>query len=837
MILAKHKFGFNFYEDETSFEKIKGCKNYPEDFYNEIFVLAKSTKNKQIRTECANIIKKQAPEALQLAFKSRKKITTIQDSQSFNKKLIAILEYGVLSEDLDLFKLYTLVCKRLTLSLEYRSKEVIELFIETPRLLSQFNGVKELTISTSRQKESFSSVVNNITQLTSLEKLELEIDYKYIPEELERLVNLKEFILTAPNLVWIPVGITKLKALKKLEFRGSFPFGDDDPNANIVNFTWLTELTSLKHLKIGSFTVQDLSDVELPASLKKLELFRLENLTALPETLGHLPKLKTLRLSGMRELEHFPASVSEFKTLEVLEVIHLSKLKKVPASFIFGPNIKRLLGLYTEFMPYGVTPVTKLKRIVFTHPELLSFVLDNALSFPNLKEIEITCDAPQRRSAHTLSAFKKLKNLKYKLAHHLEWVLEGIHECKKLEDVFIYGIYNGADAEITNANVANFPQSFSRIEHLQTLKVHSAKALVLNTDYLPIKTDSLTITDIKVIEPGIENFEVNHIKVTDTPITALQKFYSVIRAKKIELDDVNSVKNETLDFDTFKAPESFKDFIFNSNVKGLDKALKALCNLQSLTIDFNKDNAKQNNGLTAYTHHNLKNLTIKNFNGDTSVIKLLLEHTPHLEFLEIYDCIGLVNLPKVTLNKLKTLKLFYSDDIQSIENLTVPNIELFKVLSCDNFGYDAMVTASHWKTLKFLWLQNISRALETYPETIADLNLDTFFIDGFLTKRQIPKWIGRMKSLRVLGIEQFYYCPLPEELAELTQLKIMSIRGCDFTEQVSDKFKNLNLEDLIYRYSKFNGNNMKSSKFYALAKNKILKEDFDNRYEKYDLYC
>ncbi|MGJ8660236.1 MAG: hypothetical protein ACSHWV_10315, partial [Cellulophaga fucicola] len=38
MIFAKHELGFNFYEDETSFEKIKGCKNYPEDFYYEIFV-------------------------------------------------------------------------------------------------------------------------------------------------------------------------------------------------------------------------------------------------------------------------------------------------------------------------------------------------------------------------------------------------------------------------------------------------------------------------------------------------------------------------------------------------------------------------------------------------------------------------------------------------------------------------------------------------------------------------------------------------------------------------------------------------------------------------------
>ena len=36
MIFAKHEFGFNFYKDETSFEKIKACENYPEDFYYEI---------------------------------------------------------------------------------------------------------------------------------------------------------------------------------------------------------------------------------------------------------------------------------------------------------------------------------------------------------------------------------------------------------------------------------------------------------------------------------------------------------------------------------------------------------------------------------------------------------------------------------------------------------------------------------------------------------------------------------------------------------------------------------------------------------------------------------
>jgi len=64
---------FNFFEIDKTYDVIKAFKNFPEDFYYEIFVIAKTTSDKKNRTECANIIKKQAPEALQLAFKSRKK--------------------------------------------------------------------------------------------------------------------------------------------------------------------------------------------------------------------------------------------------------------------------------------------------------------------------------------------------------------------------------------------------------------------------------------------------------------------------------------------------------------------------------------------------------------------------------------------------------------------------------------------------------------------------------------------------------------------------------------------------------------------------------------------
>ncbi|MEP2280896.1 hypothetical protein [Maribacter sp.] len=50
-----------------------------------------------------------------------------------------------------------------------------------------------------------------------------------------------------------------------------------------------------------------------------------------------------------------------------------------------------------------------------------------------------------------------------------------------------------------------------------------------------------------------------------------------------------------------------------------------------------------------------------------------------------------------------------------------------------------------------------------------------------------------MSSLRVLGIESFTKNTLPTELAALTQLKVLSIIGCNFEERVSEEFRNLNL--------------------------------------------
>ena len=118
--------------------------------------------------------------------------------------------------------------------------------------------------------------------------------------------------------------------------------------------------------------------------------------------------------------------------------------------------------------------------------------------------------------------------------------------------------------------------------------------------------------------------------------------------------------------------------------------------------------------------------------------------------------------------------------------------------------------------------------MKTYPTAIANLSLDTLLINGKYSKRKIPHWIGTMKSLRVLGIENFTQNTLPKELAKLTQLEVLSITGCDFQERISEEFRQLHLKKLIYWTSKFSGSNMKFELYEPLVGKSITQRYFDD---------
>ncbi len=818
---------FNFFEIDKTYEVIKAFKNFPEDFYYEIFVIAKTTADKKNRTECADIIKKQAPEALQVAFKSRKKLTQKGGIKSVNARLISILEYGVLSEDLDLFKLYTLISRAPELGLYSFSKEFLIQLQEHPQILGRFNGVESLKIHLKGEGHTYDNILNEIPKLTSLKTLDLEGEFEQLPEAIGNLPNLKKLKLVAPCLKRFPSTMSQLTSLKKIGIEGAYWSRNSADNLNLTDFNWLTALSKLKALKLRYVGVQDLSQVVFPASLKRIELFSLSELTVLPKDVSHLKQLKRFMLLS-KSIMRLSNGFEDLPQLEHFELI-APKIDTISATLFFGdasrPKLVTKIGnSYINIAP--MTEVSLRESIEIDSLKLLNFVLDNASFFPHLKTITVDCEAPEIPHKTSLAAFKNLTTLHYKLEHKLDWLFEGIEQCTELNNVELYRFKEWHTKDIKLA-VRTLPTVFSKIEQLENLTIKNASALVVNTDCLPKQMTNLTISEIKGIKAGTEPFDVFNVEVKATPILNLQEFYAVISAAKFNLGHRNDDVNNILNFETFRRPENIESFDFTSDVNQLDSLLKNFVNLKELTITFKKDNLEHNNALTAFKHPNLKVLRIDEYNGTTEALERLLSQTPNLEFLGIFEAKGFDAFPAVSLPQLKKIRM-QSVALKTIDNLNVDTIEAVKLIHCDHITDESIKAISRWSSLKHLWLEGLDENGSTYPESISELNLETLLISAHNREEKIPTWIANLKNLRVLGINNFKQVVLPVELASLTQLEVLSISGCEFSEKVSEDFRNLNLQKLVYWTSKFNGSNMKSELYEPLEHKLVAQRNFDD---------
>ncbi|WP_179375990.1 leucine-rich repeat domain-containing protein [Winogradskyella wichelsiae] len=822
---------FKFYTMDEYYEDIKKCKNFPEDFYYEIFVIAKATSNKKNRTECANIIKKQAPEALQIAFKSRKRITQKGKRVA---RMISILEYGLLSKDLDLLKLHNLIGGGTKLWFLHSSTDFLNRLLEHPHILRRFNGVKSLEIHLKGEGNTYDSILNEISKLTSLEEIDLEGDYEQLPEDFGNLLNLKKLKLVAPYLKRFPSTMSQLTSLKKIRIEGDYWIGKIIPNMNLTDFNWLTKLNKLKVFKLRYVGVQDLSQVVFPASLKRIELFYLNELTTLPKDVSHLKQLKKFQILS-KSIDNLPSGFEDLPKLELFE-LNAPKIDSISSTLFFGdasrcfeerPRPELITKItYSETNISPMTEISLRESIEIDSPKLLHFVLDNALFFPNLKTITVDCEAPEIPHKTSLATFKNLTTLNYKLEHKLDWLFEGIEQCTKLKNIELYRFQEWHTKDIKLA-VRIFPSVFSKIEQLDNLTIKNASALVVDTDHLPKQITNLTISEIKGIKAGTEQFDVFNVEVKATPILNLQEFYALISAAKFNLGHRNNDVNNVLNFETFRHPEKIESFDFTSDVSQLDSLLKNFINLKELTITFKKANPEHNNVLTTYKHNNLKVLRIDDYNGTTEALERLLAQIPNLEFLGIFEAKGFDAFPAVTLPQLKKLRM-QSVAFKTIDNLNVETIEAVKLIHCDNISDKSIEVISRWNSLKHLWLEGLDENGGIYPESISELNLETLFISAHNREEKIPTWIAHLKNLRVLGINNFKQVLLPVELASLTQLEVLSISGCEFSEKVSEDFRNLNLKKLVYWTSKFNGSNMKSELYEPLENKLVSQRNFDD---------
>ncbi|MGJ8549387.1 hypothetical protein [Winogradskyella wichelsiae] len=824
---------FTYYKMDEYYEEIKKSKNFPEDFYYEIFTIAKATTDKKNRAECANIIKKQAPEALQLAFKSRKKIT---QKGRHDDRMISLLEYGLLSKDLDLLKLHDLMTrKNRELDFFWFSVHFLDRLLEHPHIISRFNGVKKFTIHLIGKGNKYDSIINEISKLTSLEEIDLEGDYEQLPEDFGNLSNLKKLKLVAPCLKKFPSTMSQLISLKKLRIEGDYWNRACKDNLNLNDFNWLTNLTKLKVLKLYHVGVEDMSQVVFPATLKRIEFFCLGELRALPKDVSHLKQLKKFQILS-KSIDSLPSGFEDLPKLEYFELI-APKIDSLSATLLFGDASRcfedvprpKLVTEITYSEETNITPITEVnlrESIEIDSPKLLNFVLDNASFFPDLKKITVDCEAPETPHKTALAAFKNLTTLNYKLEHKLDWLFEGIEQCTNLKNVELYRFQESVTRDIKLA-VRVFPSVFSKITQLENLTIKNASALVVNTDHLPKHITNLTISEIKGINAGTEQLDVFNLEIKATPILNLQEFYTVVSTAKFDLGHRNVDVNNVLDFEKFRHPEKIESFDFTSDVSQLESLLKNFVNLKALTITFKKNNPEHNNALTAHQHKNLKVLKIDSYNGTTEALERLLTHTPNLEFLDVFEARGFDAFPAVTLPQLKKL-IMQSVAVKTIDNLKVETIEAVKLIHCDHISDESIEVISRWNSLKHLWLEGLDENGGIYPESISELNLETLFISAHHKEEEIPTWIANLKNLRVLGINNFKQVVLPVELASLKQLEVLSISGCEFSEKVSEDFRNMNLKKLVYWTSKFNGSNMKSELYEPLENKLVSQRNFDD---------
>ena len=819
---------FDFFEIDASFEAIKSCTRYPEGFFYEIFVIAKTTANKEIRTECTNIIKKQAPEYFQTAFKSRKKISQKGGVKSVDSRLVAMLEYGLLSDELNLFKLHSLLFKEPELGLFNFTKNFLDRLVEHPSILGRFNGIQKLEISLKNEGNAYTTILEALPHLTSLEALEIHADFEQLPDELGNLTNLKKIKLTMPFLKEVPASIGKLKSLEEFTFKGDYSFGGDDHNTYLKDFNWLADLKFLKELKLQNVGVEDLSEVVFPPTLNKIDLYGLDELTALPKEMKNLPKLEKFKVASNR-LETLPSGFEAMPELQLFELI-APKITTISADFFFGfesrPNLITKIGnRNVDIAP--MTEKSSRKELNLDTPKLLTYVLDYAEFFPELTTISINCEAPEKKHKNTLVAFKNLSSITYKLVPNLDWIFDGINELETIESVTLYKNTSYATPVGEAPSSAMVPKALSKIEKLKQFTVQFENHLELNTDALPKHSEQLTIKGLKGIIPGKTKRSATQVNVEHTPVSDLKAFYNVMDAQQMDLGKNNSYIAGESGFAFLKNPQNIKKYEYTGPAKNIAELLKTCPNLEYLFVEFPEDKPEFYEGLSGYKNSKLKSLQLNNYKGDSASLQTVLEQAPNLEHLELRDCTGIRDFPKVSLNKLKILEL-YTCDVQTMSGLNVPQIRAFKINFCDDFGSEDLETITQWKTLKYLWLEHISKEMETYPTAIANLTLDTLLINGKYSKRKIPHWIGTMKSLRVLGVESFTQNTLPIELAKLTQLEVLSITGCDFQERLSEEFRQLHLKKLIYWTSKFSGSNMKYELYEPLVGKGITQRYFDD---------
>lgn len=224
-----------------------------------------------------------------------------------------------------------------------------------------------------------------VLQLTSLEKLILASnDIRVVDAGVTSLRSLHTLSLRDnPELMKLPVGLHRLRHLKKLEIDNNSKLVE--PPVEVVRKGIRPLLNYMRAIEEAveseSLELIDLGLVSLPSSVVALTSLtdlslQSNRLEALPDTVGNLYNLKDLTLDYNR-LRELPISLANLTALEVLS-LNENKMRQFPEVVLY---LSSLTSLYLEgneiaFVPPSLGTVTALTELELLYNPLLNPPVD-----------------------------------------------------------------------------------------------------------------------------------------------------------------------------------------------------------------------------------------------------------------------------------------------------------------------------------------------------------------------------------------------------------------------------------------------------------------------------
>ena len=183
----------------------------------------------------------------------------------------------------------------------------------------------------------FTTIPDSIGKLTNLKKLHLSMyELKYLSPEIQKLTKLEDFGISQSTIEEFPDIVLKLTKLKRL----------DMANNKITKIpNEIDQLINLEELNVsGNYLITKIPDTI--GNLTKLKTLKVHYniLTEIPDTIGNLTNLETLYLNN-NKITKIPDIIGNLTKLKMLNLGY-NKLKYLPDTI---GNLTELNRLYLQF--------------------------------------------------------------------------------------------------------------------------------------------------------------------------------------------------------------------------------------------------------------------------------------------------------------------------------------------------------------------------------------------------------------------------------------------------------------------------------------------------------